>query len=196
MSKSGNFRTEKLSIPANSSVNIPAVGTFVRVRNATATLILSVQGVDGGQLADYLEVSNGDKPTFNERFKLLTFRNPTAATVTADVVIGEGNHEVSSIAGTVAVTNSAASTFDSQADVSLTTASSLDIAVDLTRREILLQGAQANTGELCVRDQSGTTSEGFRLYAGGHLILGNYAALRIRNNSAATQVLQYALSQG
>lgn len=191
MGSVANFRTEKLNVPANASVRIGAVGTFVRLRNASAGLVLSAQAeVGGGMLADNLEVANGDMPRFKERFAYLTFKNPTGAIITADAIIGEGEHEVSSIAGTVAVTNSAATTFDSSADTALANASSLDIAANSSQRELILQGAQANTGELCVRDQAGTTSEGFRLYPGGHIILGNSGAVRIRNNSGATQTLQ------
>lgn len=192
-----NIHTENITVQANSEVPIAAIGTFFRARNATGDLLAQVTAVDNSRIiAGNLIVSNGDLIKFPESFKEIRLRNSTGVNITLALVIGEGDHQVNTLAGTVSVNNQAATTFASSADVSMATASSQDFAADATVRELILQAAQANSGELCVRDQSATTSAGFRLYPGGHIILGNSGAVRVRNNSGATQVLQIAMNKG
>lgn len=86
-------------------------------------------------------------------------------------------------------TTTSPSTVDSSADQTLLTSTSYDIAASATRAELFLQADSANTGELAIRDQSATTSEGFRLNPGEHIIIKTSGALRIRNNTAGSQIV-------
>lgn len=184
--------------PAGTAIDV--VGTFVKLIASTAVAgsvklraeRVGGQGQSGKTLGQDLGLETGDKPKFEEPFDHLTFQNTSGAQVTLTAIIGLGDHDANSVVGSISVANPAGSTTTSTADAGIAATSSLDFASDSTIRERFLQIPNSNTNELCVRDQSGTTSAGARLNpAGGLLWLlwNNYGALRVRNNGAAAQTL-------
>lgn len=194
------------SVANPGATTVDVVGTFVKLVSSTGAagvVKLRAERVGGGgqsskTLGQDLTLDAGERPKFEETFDHLTFQNTSGAQVTLVAIIGLGDHESSSLTGSISLSNVAGSTTTSPADVSIGATSSLDLASDSTIRERLLQVPSTNTGELCVRDQSGTTSAGARLNPSGGLgwlVWSNYGALRIRNNGASAQSIFQLLNQ-
>lgn len=182
------MKTYRIEIATATSQALTVVGTFVKVVSTTGVLTLRVEAPSGKILSDSLDLDAGDKPRFSEAFNKLTLTNDTGSDITAVLIVGLGDHDAAAVAGTVNVGNHAAPTFDSLPDLTaMATGASSDIAADATRRELIVQCPQTNTGEVCVRDQSGVTSEGIRVYPGEQKVFACRGAMRIRNNSGAVQ---------
>lgn len=195
------MRTIRLPLTANQALRLDEVGTFIRLKSATGAVKVRAESKNantGGyrSLANELELAAGDRLRFNERFDYLLFTDLSGANNALVLIIGEGDHEAESVTGSVSVTNDAASTFDSSADVALADASSHDLAADATVREWIFEADAGNTGDLRIRDQAGTTSEGKKLKPGETVFLSNKGALRIRNNSGAAQNFSIAANKG
>lgn len=191
------MRIETVILTANQTLPLDVTGEFVKVRSATGDIKVRAErrakhDHDTGRVApariltDNLEMSIGDKARPGA-FDLLRITDVSGAGNTVELIVGDGDHDSDSIVGSVSVTNTAATTLDSSADVTLVTATSQDIAANAARRELILEADVTNTGDLFVRDQSGTTSEGMRLKPGEKIFLSFKGALRVRNNSGANQ---------
>lgn len=194
------MRSYPFVVPANARARMDVRGTFLKCISSTGaagaiTARVERQGTSkapGAVLADGLTLNPGDKPKFGEPFDMVTFTNSTGADISLTVVAGAGDHDQNSLVGSVSVSNLVGSTNDSPADVAITAASSLDLAADSTIRERVFQAADANTGDVCIRDQTGTTSAGVRINPARLAMFtwSNSGALRLRNNSGATQNVQ------
>lgn len=182
------MRVHTFILSANQQLYQDAAGLFVKVKSATGAITVRAESRSGSKiLSETMAMSVGDKHRFAAPFDLLRVTDTSGAGNTVELIVGDGDHDSDSVVGSVSVTNTAATTLDSSADVTLVTATSHDIAANAARREIILEADATNTGDLFIRDQSGTTSEGKRLKPGETVFLSCKGALRIRNNSGANQ---------
>lgn len=186
------MRVHRIILTAGQALPFDMVGSFVKVLAATGAFTLrpesrAKKGTPGRIYAESLDLTVGAKARFPGTFDLVRVTDVSGAGNTIDLLVGEGDHDSDSIVGSVSVNNTAAVTLDSSADVTLATATSQDIAANATRRELILEADATNTGDLFIRDQSATTSEGKRLKPGETVFLSFKGALRVRNNSGANQ---------
>jgi hypothetical protein len=183
------MRTYQIVLTAAQQMPFDIVGTFAKVLSATGAFTLRAESRSKNRiLSDSLELNVGDKVRFDELpFELLRLTDTSGAGNTIELLVGTGDHDSDSVLGSVSVDNTAATTLDSSADVTLATANSHDIAANAARRELILEADAGNSGDLFIRDQSGVTSEGKRLKPGETVFLSFKGALRIRNNSGANQ---------
>jgi hypothetical protein len=183
------MRVHTIILTAGQQLNYDVVGTMAKVLSATGTFTLRAESRKSNAiLSDDLEMSAGSKVRFDEEpFDLVRLTDTSGAGNTIRLLVGTGDHDSDSVVGSISVSNTAATTLDSSADVTLATANSHDIAANAARRELVLEADATNTGDLFIRDQSATTSEGKRLKPGETVFLSFKGALRIRNNSGANQ---------
>lgn len=188
------MRSQDLILGANQQLAFDLVGSFIKVLSATGAFTLRAENRKrNGILSEDLELEVGSKVRFLDEqgnakpFDLVRVTDTSGAGNTIVVLVGDGDHDSDSVLGTVSIDNTAATTLDSSADVTLATANSHDIAANAARRELILEADATNTGDLFIRDQSATTSEGKRLKPGETVFLSFKGALRIRNNSGANQ---------
>lgn len=183
------MRRSSITLPPSGSYELPAAGDFLFVEIASSDMTARVEKVgDGRVVADGILVRTAAGYRFQTFYDRIVLTGTAGATATLWTGEGEGNLNL--LSGSVSISNAAGSTLASPADVSIAASASLDLAADPTIRERILQVPSSNTGELCVRDQTGTTSAGLRLNPTGGLLFlvwGNSGALRIRNNTAAAQ---------
>jgi hypothetical protein len=184
------MKTYHVILGAAGEHSFEVMGDFVKVLSASGRFELRAEK-DGRVLSDVMELQTGFRPKFDELFHRIRVRDLSGSANAIDLTIGRGDHDTPG-GGTTSVDNFAASSLDSSADVSLVTAASHDLAADATRRELIIDADETNSGNLRVRDQSGTTDEGPRLRPGQTLTLPCSGAVRIRNNSGATQIFSIA----
>lgn len=184
-----------VTVPANDSIQVNAIGRycFVETGATIGEVTVRVQGRNGALLADDMPIVTGASYDWGESSDRIVLKNSTGGSIQVTVWLGDGLGTLNLQSSTV--TMDAHATFDSLADVTLATAASHDIAADAARRELILEGDAANTGDLRIRDQSGTTDEGKKLKPGESVFLGNRGAVRVRNNSGANQTFAIALNK-
>lgn len=161
------MRSYPMVIAANAQVEIDGRATFCKIvsnTGATGSLTMKAENASNQTVgADFLTVNVGDKPKFAQPCDKLTFYNTTGAPINVTAIIGIGDHEQYSLVGNVGLNNWSGQSLSSPADNAIAASASLDLAADATIRERVFQALTSNTGELCVRDQTGITSAGFRL---------------------------------
>lgn len=195
----------EFSLTAGQEASYPLVGSFVKVRSATGLIQVRCEqkGKEGNRLlSNAMKMSVGDKHKFTDedgklaQYQMVRVKDLSGAGNTVELIYGDGDHDSDSVVGSVSITNQAAATYDSQADVSLVTAASTDFAADPTVKEWILEADAANTGDLRIRDQSGTGDEGKKLKPGETIYHACKGAFRVRNNSGATQAFSVAAHKG
>lgn len=189
------MRRQVITVQAGRSYPYKAVGDFIFVESSTGDVFLRAYNQSEGQLvADGVLVRAAVSYKFKQLYDDLTLDNTTGGSdVNLILWTGEGDANLNILSGTISALSGG--TFDSSATSTLTAASSLDIAADSTRRELHLQVPSTNTGDLDVRDNAGTTSEGMAMNPATGLlfyVISCSGAVRIRNNTASSQDIRRA----
>lgn len=183
-------RTRSETFPASGRIDL-GPGNFFFILSSSANLT-EVQFVRGGTYWGAENVGGGYLKVNVEEWRAAILRAPAGTTITffyGSEEVREDNTDfrqvIASITGTV-IAIPTASTFTTS-KAALATATSSDIAADASRKRITIAAESDNTGSIWVRDQAATTDSGYELVPGAAVTIYNTAALRVRNNSGASQ---------
>lgn len=184
-------RTLIVTFAGAGSQDLPG-GTFLFIKAASAALDIIITDQNGTQ-STLSQVGAGARlrrpQTAPWRFTRLT---SAAAQVVTVIVSDEAEFDVANtvtVSGSVTTAESPSASFTTPAFDTILTGASLDIAANPARRRITITALSTNSDSVYVRDQSGTGAAGIELQSGQSAELCTTAAIRVQNNTAASQIV-------
>jgi hypothetical protein len=121
-----------------------------------------------------------------QRFGRLIFKNETGAPITADAIIGEGDHEPSSVAGTVAVSSiTPPGTLDSLADDAIGAgATELVSPAAAGKKTVIIGNLAGNASTIRVGDVGAGAANGQQVAPGQSIALDTSADVYVYSPTA------------
>jgi hypothetical protein len=164
---------------------------FFYIKQAVAALTIETEGVPRSPVR-FDNVGAGLKygPVPNEKRWTYLAITSSVAQVVEVIVSDDAEVDIAStvtVSGAVSVTEVPTTALSSPDDIAVAASASSDIAANGARRRITIGALSTNTDSLRVRTTAGTTNAGVELQPGIWVSLTTTSAIRVRNNSAASQ---------
>lgn len=186
------IRERNFTIAAGAEVVVQGVGTFIGVLSVSdTTQELEIKGVnEGGQEILSARLLQGERIILDRTYNQLRIKNPGAASVSIDVLVGTGRFESGRLTGAVSVDVPGTLT----ANTKLTVAGVpvvQTIAANAARKNIMIKADSANAGLIWV---GGVVDDGIPLAAGENIVLDGTAAVDLLGTAGGDVI--YSLEQG
>lgn len=183
-------RSYSLTFSGAGTAKLPA-GVFFYIKQAVAALTIETEGVPRSPVR-FDNVGAGLKYGPVQEEKRWTYLAITSSVAQVVEVIVSDDAEVDiastvTVSGAVSVTEVPTTALSSPDDIAVSANASSDIAANGARRRITIGALSTNTDSLRVRTTAGTTNAGVELQPGVWVSLTTTSAIRVRNNSAASQ---------
>lgn len=176
-------------IPAGEQLPIMIPGRFLMVLEAASALDITVirKNSPVGE-AEGVEASFTYGPLRpGEEFQGIKVSSSDGSAQTVKIGISDDEIGYQVMAGSINAIITSASGIDSQADVSITAESTVQlVAANTDRREIIIANLSTNTQTMRVGDSGAGTANGLPLPPGGSMVLTTSAAVYAYNPHATT----------
>ena len=163
------MRDYEFSVGAGSQGNRGVNGQFVRVKSATAAIVVIAEDSQGRVVAQ-MEMESGMAFTLPDVFKTVRVRNDGAGAVTCVLTVGVGQVESSQLTGQITVQKAAQ--LMTTPDMAVAAATQVVVKwANPTRREIMITNLSTNTAPVRVGDAGAGAAEGIEVLPGSTVTL-------------------------
>lgn len=191
----GNIDSRVEVIPANGVLNL-SNANFIFLQSASVAVALKFVQGSLGSSENFGNVTAGLQISRVKPWAYCNVTGPAGTTVNfwyGYTDVREDNtifsQQIAVIAGVTAVAIQPSSVISSPAPDAILTATALSIPANLTRRRITITSLSVNTGSVLAQSAGAGASRGLEIQPGTFVEFDTTAAIDIRNDSGATQVI-------